>query len=394
MDYGFFVGGMLGRVAGPIAQDIFEYNTAWGRKIAEKKFDKQRRLSQMEFENKLRFSEEEHRKKLAEIKQQFEDKRQLAEEQFARSFSEWQQKVFWEKCFPLRNPYEMPLGFSPAGRDKSGNVLSYKLNTLSLPDNKQIVPLRIITAIKDSSHPHVASVTGNLSMFLVNYYSANGEHAVNSDIGSWKEEAPINDASINYLFKGLEGQPVMVLVPSYVNDGSIVRIKIWSWGIMEQVQGISLQNPIGFDFGWYNLNAIRRRIMVEEIIKYNQTLKKISVKPTSIELEGDLNIIEQIEKNRQVLDDEDVDRLLLNLKEPKELKETVNRRTNEFASSIFSCASGMYADGYHLISYGTLPALPTALPNLPTSKYVFPFIRDYYISLANYALVSGIRFGI
>ena len=182
----------------------------------------------------------------------------------------------------------------------------------------------------------------------------------------------------------------MVLVPTYVNDGSIVRIKIWSWGIMEQVQGISLQNPIGFDFGWYNLNAIRRRIMVEEIIKYNKTLKKISVEPTSIELKGDLNIIEQIDKNRQILSDDDIDRLLLNLKEPKELKEIVNRRTNEFASSIFSCASGMYADGYHLISYGTLPALPSALPNLPTSKYVFPFIRDYYISLANYALVSGI----
>ena len=62
MDYGFFIGGMLGRVAGPIAQDIFENNTSWGRKIAEKKFEKRRRLSQMEFENKLRFSEVEHQK--------------------------------------------------------------------------------------------------------------------------------------------------------------------------------------------------------------------------------------------------------------------------------------------------------------------------------------------
>ena len=98
MDYGLFIGGMLGRVAGPIAQDIFEYNTSWGREIAEKKFEKQRRLSQMEYENKLSFSEVEHRKKLDEIRQQFEDKRSLAQEQFVRSFAEWRQKVFWEKC--------------------------------------------------------------------------------------------------------------------------------------------------------------------------------------------------------------------------------------------------------------------------------------------------------
>lgn len=390
MDYGFFIGGMLGRVAGPIAQDIFEYNTSWGREIAEKKFEKQRRLTQMEYENKLRFSEDEHRRKLVEIKQQFEDKRSLAQEQFVRSFAEWQQKVFWEKCYPLRNPYEMPFGFTPKFNPESKELIGCELKTLSLPNDKTIVPLRIITAVKDSSHSHVQSVTGNLSMFLVNHFSANGEHAVLSDIGSWREDAPINDASINYLFKGLQGQPVMVLVPSYINDGSIVRIKIWSWGIMEQSQGIPLQYPIGFDFGWYNLNTVRRRIMVEEIIKYNETLKKISVDPTSVELKGDLNVIEQIEKHRQILEEEDVDRLLLNLKEPKELKELVNRRTNEFASAIFSCAAGMYADGYHLISYGTQPILPSVLPSIPTSKYFFPFIRDYYISLANYGLISRV----
>ena len=284
----------------------------------------------------------------------------------------------------------MPFGFTPEFSPNSQELVGCELKTLSLPNDKTIVPLRVITAVKDSSHPHVLSVTGNLSMFLVNNFSANGEHAVLSDIGSWREDAPINDASINYLFKGLQGQPVMVLVPSYINDGSIVRIKIWSWGIMEQSQGIPLQYPIGFDFGWYNLNSVRRRIMAEEIIKYNETLKKVSVNPTSVELKGDLNVIEQIQKNRHNLNDEDVDRLLMNLKEPRELKELINRQTNEFASAIFSCAAGMYADGYHLISYGTLPILPSVLPSLPESKYLFPFIRDYYISLANYGLISRV----
>ena len=39
----YLIGGMLGRVVAPIAQDIFENKTETGRKLAEKKFEKQRK---------------------------------------------------------------------------------------------------------------------------------------------------------------------------------------------------------------------------------------------------------------------------------------------------------------------------------------------------------------
>lgn len=208
MAIGFLVGGMLGRVAGPIAQDWFEYKTQLGQDIAKRKMEKQRQISQIEFENKLKYSAIEHQNKLADLHEQFELNRKKAEEQMLLSYSDWQQKVFWEKCFPLRNPYEVPLGYEPIYEENTERIKRCRLTTVLLPNNKQIVPLRVITALKDNAHHHAATVNGNLSMFLVNNYSANGEHAVISDIGAWKEDAPVNDASINYLFKGLRGQPV------------------------------------------------------------------------------------------------------------------------------------------------------------------------------------------
>ena len=48
MSMGFIIGGMLGRVVGPIAQDWFENETELGKQISEKKIEKQRRLSEEE----------------------------------------------------------------------------------------------------------------------------------------------------------------------------------------------------------------------------------------------------------------------------------------------------------------------------------------------------------
>ena len=72
MEMGYLIGGMLGRVVSPIAQDIFENKTQLGREFAEKKFEKQRRLSTMEYENKLALSRHDHEEKLAEMEAQFD----------------------------------------------------------------------------------------------------------------------------------------------------------------------------------------------------------------------------------------------------------------------------------------------------------------------------------
>lgn len=99
MDGGFFIGGMLGRILGPIIGDFIEYYTTWGEEIAEKKNAKEKRSKEADFNDKVRLSNLEHQHKLASLEEQFKKNRENAEKQMVQSFSEWQTKVFWEKVF-------------------------------------------------------------------------------------------------------------------------------------------------------------------------------------------------------------------------------------------------------------------------------------------------------
>ena len=147
-----------------------------------------------------------------------------------------------------------------------------KVSTLSLPNNKQIVPLRVITALKDGTNDLSATLNANVSLFLANHFSANGEHAIISDIGAWKEDAPVNDASVNYLYEGLKGQPTLVVVPTFTDSGNIVKLKLWSWGLGEE-----LQYPIGLNVGWFDVDAIRRQGQISQLKEFYGILEKVGI---------------------------------------------------------------------------------------------------------------------
>lgn len=384
----FLLGGMLGRIAGPIAQDWFRYKTKLGREIALREEDAKKKMSLFELDNKLKLSAQGHKEKMAELEKQYIDGRKRAEEQMYIAREDWQQKLFWEKCFPLRNPYELPLGYEPVFDENRRRIEGRcKLSTVALPNKKDIVPLRIITALKDSTHPSAMSINGDLSMFLVNNFAANGIHAVVSDIGSWREDAPINDASINYLFKGAKGQPTMVIMPVFTNNGSTVRLKVWSWGLGEE-----LNYPAGFDFGWFNLDAIKRQVLYTEIKSFKEVLDKteLTLPPEAKKLSTDIKKLTIFEKFEHSVSEEEFDNLLVLLDLPEEIKSQVERKTNEITSSVFSCLAAMHADSYHLSQYGTIPILPSILNEMKGVKIMFPFVRDYYMALSNAKLIEGI----
>ena len=259
----FLIGGMLGRVVAPIAQDIFENKTELGRELAEKKFEKQRRLSAMEYENKLALSQYDHKKKLEQMQVQFELNIEKAEHQMQLQHSEWEKETFWKYCYPLRNPYEV-------GGMQSGQ--GAKINTLSLPNKKEIVPLRVITALKEGADNTFATLNTNLSMFLTNNFSANGEHAIISDIGAWKDDVPVNDASVNYLYEGLKGQPTLVVVPTFTDSGSIVKLKLWYWGLGEE-----LVYPNSWNIGWFDVDTIRRQAQISQLREFYAILEKVGI---------------------------------------------------------------------------------------------------------------------
>lgn len=396
----FLLGSMLGRILGPIVNDYIEFETPWGRSIAQKKYERDQRVRQAEFDSKVKLTEIDyqnrlklagldHKRKLEVLQIQYEQNCKRAKEQMRLSFSEWQQKLFWDKCFPLRNPFEMPLGvnFRPDEKTGGNNDFPYIIQTVTLPDNRRIVPLRVITAFKDSTSPHASTISGNLSLFLVQNFSANGEHAVVSDIGAWKEEMPINDASVNYLFMGQRGLPTLILVPTYTNGGSIIRMKLWSWGFGEE-----LAYPKGFDFGWFNIEMIRQQVLLDEIKSFDKTLRKLNVRrPTQYnDFETGLAIVKLIDNIEGETDIEREHLLSLLERIPAQLSSIVQRKTNDVISTIFSCATAMYIDGYHLSNYGTLPLLPRILPQMPGVKMILSQVQQYYLGLLKVALLKGI----
>lgn len=290
------------------------------------------------------------------------------------------------KSFPLRNPFESPFGVE-LEYEESNKLLSCRLQTLQLPNKKEIVPLRVILALKDSCHSHASTINADLSLFLSQNFSANNDHAVISEIGAWKDDAPINDASINYLFHGQRGLPTLIVMPAYTNGGAIIRFKLWSWGLGEQ-----LAYPVGFDFGWFNIDNIYQRVLLEEVKNFDAVLNKIKVsRPTPYSIfEEDLKIVKLIERNDSLSDGERI--LLMNLlqKTPPEIAATVQRKTNEIISTLYSCAVGMYADGYHLTQYGTIPALPYLLRYMSGVELILPQIQQFYMVLIQSTLSQGI----
>lgn len=383
----FFIGGMLGRIAGPIAQDWFKYKTKLGRELAQRDEEDKIRSSQRDLDNKLKLSKQNHVDKLAELDKQYVDGRKKAEEQMYLSREDWQQKLFWEKCFPLRNPYELPLGYEPVFDETSKRIKGCRLKTVLLPNKRQIVPLRVIVALKDGASQSAATINGELSMFVVNHFSANEAHAIISDIGSWREDAPINDASINYLYTGAKGQPTVVIVPYYINNGSTIRMKVWSWGL-----GEDLIYPQGYDFGWLDLNAIKRQIAFSEIKKYRELLSKtgLNLPPDAKRLDVAIKKLTLFEKNKEVLSEEDFNRLLELVELPDEIKLSVDKKINGIVTSVFSCLVGMQADNHHLKGFGTLPKLPYILDTLCELPFMYEAINSYYSSILNEALIEGI----
>ena len=223
---------------------------------------------------------------------------------------------------------------------------------------------------------------------MANHFSANGEHAIISDIGAWKEDAPVNDASVNYLYEGLKGQPTLVVVPTFTDSGNIVKLKLWSWGLGEE-----LQYPIGLNVGWFDVDAIRRQAQISQLKEFYGILEKVGIEYPNDSLKKNYSIAKMIEKKGEGLSQQEIDYLYSILVGPireEEILKRAKQKTNETISSILSCTTAMYGDAFHLSNHGIKPLLPYILPKMNLPKEFLIIIRDYYITLVNTGLVEGI----
>lgn len=340
-------GAMVLRMLAPVVKD------GWKKITNAEAKEEQKRLMReaTEIRTKLELQRLSHEQRLIEARASHE----LAMQQ-------WQQKTYYERCWPLRNPFEMQI-CDPISDDKS-----YFENV--------IVPCRLISALKDSDHPYARTINGNLSSFIVNYYPTNSMHAVVSEIGAWKDDAPSNDASINYLYAGLKKQPVMVLSPTLINDGKTFIFKVWSWGLGEE-----LNYPAGFEFGRLELKPLYIKAVYEETLAMVQLAQDMEYakKFFSQKMLHNISIIKEVQEKN--LTGSSKERLLSFLHDAPEIDEAVKAKMEAKISGIFCCIAGMYADTYHLLEYKTPLQLPSLLPNIPGVEYMVPALKEYYYQL-------------
>ena len=341
---------MVTRLFAPVIKDGWKWLTNADAKEEEKRV---KRLNE-EIATKLNLQRQSH-----------EDRLKEAEKAHELSMQMWEQKTYYERCWPLRNPFEMQI-CQPISNDKS-----------YFGDNV-IVPCRLISALKDSDHPFARTINGNLSSFVVNYYPTNSIHAVVSEVGAWKDESPTNDASINYLYAGLKKQPVMVVAPALINDGKTFVFKVWSWGLGEE-----LNYPAGFEFGRLELQPLYTKAVYEETLRMIRLAQELGqdVKFFSKNLQHNISVIKEIQNKELFGSAKEL--MLTFLNGAPEIDDRVKKKMESDVSGIFCCMAGMYADAYHLLEYKTLPKLPNILDKIPGIQYMVPSLQDYYYSLLN-----------
>lgn len=376
----FMLGGVLGRIAGPIAQNWYENHTRHGEQMRKDAEDKKKRECEIERAHKAIVRETEYEYFLKEQSVKFQEKIRLAEEQLLISQQTWNQKEFFEKCFPLRNPYDMPLGLVLKETDEP----QYTLKTIKVHNGQEIAPLRVISAFTTSSDSAakttINTINNQLSSFIVNNYPANSVNCIFSEIGAWKENIPVNDASINYLFDGLKGQPVLVLAPIFENGRNKLSLKAYMWGIGENVQ-----YPNALDCGWIDLELITKQIACKHIKKYVELNQKVG-ESIELEIKPLYDLVLTIDDHRGILSDDELNNLIRQVTTPEPLNTRVISEVNETISQYLQCFVGMYSDAYHLTEYGTIPKMPTILSKLDKIEALMPAVSSFYQSLIVCAL--------
>lgn len=342
-----FTTAMVARLFAPVIRGGWRYfSNAEKKEIAKRKEERD-----ADYKQKIEYQRIGHEQRLEEAKASH-----------ALAIQQWAQKTYYERCWPLRNPFEMQIC------EPISNDTEYI--------GKLIVPCRLISALKDTDHPYARTINGNLSSFVVNFFPTNGTHAVVSEIGAWKEDVPSNDASINYLYAGLKKQPVFVIHPTLINDGKTIIFKAWSWGLGEE-----LNYPAGFEFGRLELRPLFLKNIYRESLEMWKLSKELGCdsKRFSPALQHNLSIIKDLQEKE--LSDAAKDKLITFLKDTPEISESIKQKMESELSGVFCCIAGMYADAYHLFEYNTTPRLPQLLHQIPGIEYMMPSLKTYYYDI-------------
>ena len=367
------VGNMITKIFGEYIQGGLEKHFP---KLAETRRRVQAEKRAAEVDAKILVSNHEHKQELEKLKVKFENDLKLACRKIVNQQEVDKYKEFLKTCFPLRNPYDIAIPFS----FYEGEDFDYSLATIANAEGVPVVPIRLILAMSDTTPVIASDIGSELSIFLVNHYSSSSINAVISDIGSWKPEIPVNDASINYLYKGLQGQPTVVIVPEFMDNDKTLKLKIWSWTLGEQNT-----YPSGFYYGYLDLERLSQEIWCDEIKEYAKTLKKTGFKDKQVD--EAMVKINTMEDPSYGLTPMDKQRLMSQIVIPDAVQKFNNHRKRVRATlgTFFSLISAIYTDAYHLRTSGVMPLFPHIAHNLPGIQMFATDILEHYLQILLHA---------
>jgi hypothetical protein len=304
-------------------------------------------------------------------RENFEQRVKEAQEQYRMQLQKWQDQSFDQRVWPLKTPYE-----------------NITLKPIQIPgyNGIKIVPCRIFTAKSNKNQEYSRylenTVNVNLSMFLETGYNFGGNHSVISHIGDWRNDEFQEDAFINALWYGIQGQPAIVLNPVITDNGNTLNLRISFWGLGTNQGQLTPDTTTVMKFDICN----KKGTLIRE--ESNQ-LMQIGLINISQELRFNFDLLES-EKNapsdkREKLIEKNIPRYRL----ASEVANTVNNKLSNYIGEAMCCFTGLYADVYHLIEYGTAPLMPQKMLSYSPNYKISPQFTKFYQGVLMRLAVSG-----
>lgn len=286
--------------------------------------------------------------------------------QFQNQLALWQSGQFDSKVWPLKTP----LGHGSLSKFEYNENSPAFINVfLTEPVANSIFGRLVQTDLKN-----------DLTQFVQVAYGADSQHhPCMSRIGDWK--ANFNDSSnINALWYGMKGQPTIVINPIPSSSGDKIDLNISMWGLGENSSAPTtncvFKGPLG-------------KVIAQIAREESKIWKEHGLPIESAQLKQNVKLLDQEQAMIEAGKGEFINDLLDSYTLPQEIhNKVVSRFVPEF-SHLVACLTGLYADIYHLIEYGTKPYMPYAIIN-HNNKFQIPeiVIEGYRKTLTNMVLTN------
>lgn len=385
MPMAYMLGGVISRVFGPIAEDLYKHHTSLGRRMVEHEYEKKEKDFEVEMSHRRVILEDDYKIYLQKQAEEFKTKVKIANLQAQKSLESWSTMKEYENSFPLRDPRPLI--------SQSGETCLQQINY----SEGSFVPLRVITAIpaKEQSDLFAKSMNTQISSFIAQTYPCGQISGIKSDVGAWKPGFDNEDSTIRTVFEHIKGEPIIVLSPRTYDGASKMKFTLWASNL-----GESDQPAFCYEIGWLDTYLYKKYLGLEVIKEYLKIQEKLSGETEQSikekDLEAILTIISKIDSlmessNNTEESTELITQLLKDLVIPVSLRNDVDSKYDKSLAQLYSVMIGMYADAYYLKNYGFMPKLPCALKEMNSLPEQFiPEIYNFYLALLDACQEEGI----